>query len=398
MSYDFTTRISRRGVGSHKWDEMLAENPKVPAGVAPLSVADMEFENAPEIKRALHDLVESGPLGYTGPTDRFYSACIDWQVRRHGWRPQKEWAVVTPGVVPAIFDAVSTLTDEDEGVIIQPPVYYPFRMAVESAGRTLIENPLVIDDGAYRIDFEGLEAAAARADARMLVLCSPHNPVGRVWSVSELRRVVDICMAHGVIIVCDEIHNDLIMPGNAHTTIANVMSADELARAVVCTAPSKTFNLAGCQCSVIYIADDELRERFRSGFGKLALQTVNAFAYTATVAAYEKCEPWLNQLVDVVWSNFSYLVNWVAQSHPELDVYELQGTYLAWVDFRAWGLEPSELKRFMREEALLWLDEGDLFGQGGGGFERFNLACPADVLAESLERLDEAAARRGLGR
>lgn len=301
----------------------------------------------------------------------------------------------TPGVVPAIFNAVRQLTCAGDGVIIQPPVYYPFRRAVERAGRTLIENPLILEDGAYRIDFDGLEELASRDDAKTIILCSPHNPVGRVWSVAELRRLVDICAANDVLIISDEIHNDLIMPGCAHTTIANVMSEAELARTIVCTAPSKSFNLAGCQSSVIYIPDEGLRERFRAGFEDLSLNGLNAFAYTATVAAYEKCEPWLNQVIDLVWTNFSTLVNWVAQSHPELDIYELQGTYLAWVDFRAWGLADEELKRFMRQEALLWLDEGELFGQGGEGFERFNLACPVDVLAGALERLDAAASRRG---
>ncbi len=397
MQYDFTSHVNRRGTGAFKWDEMLNESPAVPADIVPLSVADMEFPNPPEVKRALHDLIDAGPLGYTGPTDRFYSSCIDWQVRIHGWRPEREWIVTTPGVVPALYNAVRELTDEGDGVIIQPPVYYPFRGAIESAGRAVIENPLKVVDGRYEFNFEDLEAKAALPEAKMIILCSPHNPVGRVWSVAELRRIIDICMANDVLIVSDEIHNDLIMPGNAHTTILSVMSREEAQRVVVCTAPSKTFNLAGCQCSVIYIPSEGLRERFRAGFESLRLGSLNAFAYTATEAAYDRCEKWLSRLIDVVWTNFSTLVNWVAQEHPELDIYEMQGTYLAWIDFRAWGLEPAELKGFMREEALLWLDEGDLFGEQGAGFERFNLACPADVLERSLERLDAAAAARGLG-
>lgn len=397
MQYDFTSHVNRRGVGAFKWDEMVTDNPAVPTDVVPLSVADMEFHNPPEVKRALHELIDNGPLGYTGPTDRFYSSCIDWQVRMHGWRPERDWIVTTPGVVPAIYNAVRELTAEGDGVIIQPPVYHPFRMAVESAGRKLIENPLRVVEGRYEIDFDDLEAKASLPEAKMIVLCSPHNPVGRVWDVSELRRLIDICVAHDVLIVSDEIHNDLIMPGNSHTTIMSVMSPAEARRAVVCTAPSKTFNLAGCQCSVIYIPSEDLRDRFRAGFERLHLESLNAFAYTATEAAYDRCEKWLGQLIDVVWTNFSTLVNWVAQEHPELDVYELQGTYLAWVDFRAWGLEPDELKSFMRDEALLWLDEGEIFGAQGAGFERINLACPADVLARSLERLDLAASARGLG-
>ncbi|WP_321972028.1 MalY/PatB family protein [Paratractidigestivibacter sp.] len=398
MQYDFTARVNRRGVGAFKWDEMLSENPSVPEGVVPLSVADMELENPPEVRRALHDLIDAGPLGYTGATDRFTSACIDWQVRRHGWRPEADWIVTTPGVVPAVFCAVSQLTEPGDAVIIQPPVYYPFKRAVESAGRGLIENPLKEVGGRYEMDFDDLAEKAARPEAKMLILCSPHNPVGRVWEISELRRLIEICVANGVTIVSDEIHNDLIMPGNAHTTIASVMSPEEMKSLVVCTAPSKTFNLAGIQASVIYVPDAEFRARFKAGFEKLSLGGLNAFAYTATTAAYEQCEGWLSQLIDLVWTNFSRLVDWVAQSHPELDVAELQGTYLAWVDFRSWDLRDEELKAFMREEALLWLDEGDLFGEEGSGFERFNLACPTDVLEAALARLDEAAPRRGFGK
>lgn len=396
MNYDFTTHVSRRGVGAFKWDEMLSENPGVPAAIVPLSVADMEFPNPPEVRRALHDLIDAGPLGYTGPTERFTSACIDWQVRRHGWRPEAEWMVETPGVVPAIYDAVRTLTEPGDGVIIQPPVYYPFRRAIEAGGREVVENPLKLVDGRYTIDFEDLEAKAADPRTTMIVLCSPHNPVGRVWDVAELRRLIDICIANGVLILADEIHNDLIMPGHAHTTVGAVMTPEELSRAVVCTAPSKTFNLAGCQCSVIYIPDADLRARFRAGFEALNITGLNAFAYTAAETAYEKCEGWLAQLIDIVEANYIVLRRWADALHPELRVHDLEGTYLAWVDFNAWGLAPAELKEFMRKEALLWLDEGEMFGQGGEGFERFNLACPADVFADALARLDEAAAKRGL--
>lgn len=398
MQYDFTTNLDRRGVGSEKWELMLSENPQVPAGVVPLSVADMEIDNPPEVRRALHELIDAGPLGYTRPTDRFTSACVDWQVRHHGWRPDASWIVTTPGVVPAIFCAVRELTEPGDAVIIQTPVYYPFKMAIESAERELIENPLKVVGGRYEMDFDDLAEKASRPEAKMLILCSPHNPVGRVWDIAELRRLIDICMANDVLIVSDEIHNDLIMPGNSHTTLASIMSPSELARTVVCTAPSKTFNLAGCQASIIYVPDESLRAKFSAGFRKLCLSGLNAFAYAATTAAYEQCEGWLTQLIDLVWTNFSLLVDWVAQTHPELDVYELQGTYLAWVDFRNWGLEPSELKRFMREEALLWLDEGDMFGEQGAGFERFNLACPTNVLQDALKRIDEAAERRGLAK
>lgn len=329
MQYDFTSRVNRRGVGAMKWDEMLRENPSVPSDVVPLSVADMEFVNPPEVKRALHEFIDAGPLGYTRPTDRFYSSVIDWQVRRHGWVPQRDWIVTTPGVVPAVFNAVRELTNPGDGVIIQTPVYYPFELAVASGKRTLIENPLKVVDGRYEMDFEDLARKAALPEAKLLVLCSPHNPVGRVWTVAELRKLIDICMANDVLILSDEIHNDLIMPGNSHVTLGSIASDEELRSMVICTAPSKTFNLAGVQCSVIFIPDDVLRSRFKAGFESLKLSNLNAFAYVACEAAYDRCEAWLSQLINVVWTNFSVLVDWASRSHPELLVYELQGTYLA---------------------------------------------------------------------
>ena len=393
MQYDFTSRVNRRGVGAMKWDEMLRENPSIPSDVVPLSVADMEFANPPEVKRALHELIDAGPLGYTRPTDRFYSSVIDWQVRHHGWVPERDWIVTTPGVVPAVFNAIRELTAPGDGVIIQTPVCYPFKMAVESSKRTLVENPLKIVNGRYEMDFEDLARKAAQPNAKLLVLCSPHNPVGRVWTVAELRKVIDICMENDVLILSDEIHNDLIMPGNSHVTLGSIASDEELRSMVICTAPSKTFNLAGVQCSVIFIPGEDIRSRFKAGFESLMLSNLNTFAYTVCEAAYERCETWLSQLIDVVWTNFSLLVDWASRKHPELTVYELQGTYLAWVDFGAWGLTSSELKDFMRKEALLWLDEGEMFGEAGCCFERFNLACPTTVLENSLSRLDAAAAR-----
>ena len=397
MEHDFTTHVNRRGQGSSKWESMLRDCPAAGEDVVPLSVADMEFENPPEVRRALHALVDSAVLGYTEPTRRFFDACVSWQERRHAWSPRKEWIVTSSGVVPAFFNAVRSLTREGGGVIIQPPVYYPFKMAVEASGRTLVENPLILEGGRFVMDFDDLENKAADPANTMLILCSPHNPVGRVWSAEELRRLVDICVVNDVLIVSDEIHDDLIMPGYEHTTIMRVMRPDEYDHVIVCTAPSKTFNLAGCQASVIYVPDEGVRTRFSEGFRRLAQFSLNIFGYTATIAAYEECAAWLDELIGVVRGNYELLSNWVARRHPELVAYPLEGTYLAWVDFRAWGLGSKELESFMKGEARLWLDEGYVFGESGAGFERINLACPADVLVTSLDRLDAAASRRGLG-
>lgn len=396
MPYDFETLPNRRGLGSSKWDAMLAERSDLPQDVVPLSVADMELVNPPEVRRALHDLIEAGPLGYSSPTPRFFEACVSWQRRRHGWDPDPNWIVTSPGVVPALHNAVRTLTSPGDGVVIQPPVYYPFRMAVERSGRRVVENPLVERDGCYEMDLEDLARKAADPTVTMLILCSPHNPVGRVWTRDELRALLDICLANDVLVVSDEIHDDLIMPGHEHTTLMTLASEDEQRRLVVCVAPSKTFNLAGCQASVIYVPDERLRKAFADGYDALGMHHLNAFAYAATIAAYETGDQWLSELIDLVWENYRALASWADAQGLGLRAFPLEGTYLGWVDFRSLGLGADALERLMKDGALLWLDEGKLFGEQGAGFERFNLACPTRVLASALDRLEGAL--RGLGK
>ena len=248
----------------------------------------------------------------------------------------------------------------------------------------------------YEMDLSGLERFAADPRAKMLVLCSPHNPVGRVWSAEELRRVADVCLAHDVLMVCDEIHGDLIMPGVRFSTLGSVLTAEELGHALVCTAPSKTFNLAGLQCSNIFVPNERLREALSREFSLLGLHTLNAFAYQACRAAYEQGGPWLDELVGVVWENHRLVCEFVAARLPGVRAFPLEGTYLQWLDFSAWGMSPKELEHFMRDEALLYLDEGAVFGTGGAGFERVNLACSRATLQASLGRLLTAARARGL--
>ncbi|MDD6565375.1 MAG: pyridoxal phosphate-dependent aminotransferase, partial [Parafannyhessea umbonata] len=400
MHYDFQTLPQRRGTGSAKWELMYREQPDLGPDVVPLSVADMEFENPPEVKQALREWLDGAVMGYTDPTDEFFSACLGWQERRHGWTPEREWVVTSPGVVPAIFNAVRTLTSPGDGVIVQPPVYYPFFMAVETSGRRIVRNPLAVDRTGgtprYRMDFDDLERKASNPANTMLVLCSPHNPVGRVWTRRELERVLDICARHDVTIVADEIHDDLIMPGHEHTAFMSVADVGEYDHVLVATAPSKTFNIAGCQASAIFIPNDDVRDRFRKGLDLVPASELNCFAYPATIAAYTKCDDWLEELIQVVSANFDFLRGFMGTYLPELVVYPMEGTYLAWVDFNAWGLSTKELQSFMEKDALLFLDEGYVFGEEGAGFERFNLACPRDVLEESLERLVHAAKERRL--
>ena len=396
MAHDFTTHVNRANDGSFKWDSMLEGRPDLPADVIPLSVADMEFATAEPIKRALHELVDSSVLGYTGGTDAFYDACTGWQQRRHTWKPEREWIVTSPGVVPALHMIVRALTKPGDGIIIQQPVYYPFVSAVEKAGnRRVVNNALVMRDGRYEMDLDDLAEKASDPANTMLILCSPHNPVGRVWDEETLRRLVEICSDNNVTVVSDEIHDDLIMPGHEHITLARVCTESQLDNVIVCTAPSKTFNLAGCQASIIYIPGESVRKRVKAEFDSSSIWTLNCFAYAATRAAYDECGGWLDDLICVVWDNY-LLLRAFCERHSGLVCHELEGTYLAWVDFNAWGMEPEELERFMKDEALLFLDEGTLFGPGGEGFERFNLACPHDLFEAALNRLDSAIARTGV--
>lgn len=401
MSYDFTTRPNRSGSGSLKWNAMYEKNPRVGSNIVPLSVADMELENPPQIKEALHRYLDGAVLGYTDATPAFVDACCAWQRRRHGWNAEDRWLVTSPGVVPALSNAVRAYSEPGDGVIIQPPVYHPFRSAVERNARTVVTNPLRVTGGAsgahhYEIDFDNLVEKAADPSNKLLILCSPHNPVGRVWSAVELRRMLDICIQNDVLVVCDEIHDDLVMPGQEHTALMAVADAGEYDRIVVCTAPSKTFNIAGCQASAIFIPDEARRSAYRSEMERCAQGELNAFAYPATIAAYNECEDWLDELIGLVWSNYQLLKGSIEASLPTVEVYPLEGTYLAWVDFRGWRLSDAELERFMTQEALLFLDEGYVFGEGGSGFERINLACPREVLVEAIDRLVRAAHEHGL--
>lgn len=402
MQYDFTTHVDRSGSGSAKWNEMLKANPSVAQGIVPLSVADMELPNPPEIIDAVVDYAQNHVLGYTDPTPEFLDACCSWQRRRHGWQAEPNWLCISPGVVPALYACVRAYSEPGDAVIIQPPVYYPFRMSVEASGRTLLTNPLRIteaDDGSHRyeMDFEDLARKAADPSTKLLILCSPHNPVGRVWSPEELRRLLDICVANDVIVIADEIHDDLIMEDYSHTAIMSVAETGELDHIVVCTAPSKTFNIAGLQCSTIFVPDDELRDKFKRALTSIGIGELNALAYPAATAAYTRCDAWLDQLIELIGHNYQLLKGLLGAYLPELEVYPLEGSYLAWVDMRAWGLDAAELEQFMNQDAQVFCDQGSLFGAEGAGFERFNLACPTDVLENALERLVHAVSERGLG-
>lgn len=389
MKNDFETHIDKLESGSVKWNEMKKANPAVGKGIVPLSVADMEFKTAPEIVQGLKAYLDSMNVGYTQATDSYYEAVSMWMARRHGWKIEKEWIVTTPGIVFALGLSVQTFTQPGDGVIIMTPVYYPFYMVVEQSGRKLQKNALINNDGYYEIDFDDLERKARDENTKMLILCSPHNPVGRVWTKEELLRVGEICEQNGVLAVVDEIHNDLIMPGFTHTVFPNVREgfADN---AVICTAPSKTFNLAGMQVSNIVIKNKELRRKFARAKYGCGMIELNALGYQACEIAYRSCEGWLEELLSVLDENRRFVEDLIAQRLPKIKVSRLEGTYLMWLDLREYGIDHRELERIMTQEAQLFFDEGYIFGEDGKGFERVNIACPKAVLEQAMQRLEIA--------
>ncbi len=387
--YDFTTCPDRRHAASEKYNDMLKKCPNVPEGIIPLSVADMEFKNAPEITEGLAEYLKDTVLGYTSPTEGFVEAVLGWLKNRHSYDVKREWLAVSDGVVPAIGDLIRATTSEGDGIIILSPVYYPFKGSIERNDRKAIEVDLLYDGHEYTIDFEKLEKAAADESNKLLIFCNPHNPVGRVWTKEELRRVYDICVKNDVFIIDDEIHNDLIMPGFEHTVMANI-AEDAGKHMAVCVAPSKSFNLAGMQTSVVVIEDHEKRRAFWKSRSQSFRYDVNILGMEACRLAYTKCEKWLDECIETIHENAEYLKSFMNEHFPEIVVYPLEGTYLIWCDFNAWGMNEKELEDFMVNEAFLFLDEGYIFGDSGKGFERFNLACPKSVLKDALERLLEA--------
>ena len=383
----FDERIDRYETHSVKWDHTDAIFEK--ENLLPMWVADMDFKAPQAVIDALTKRIQHGIFGYSMPTEHTKSSIQRWLERRHQWSIKQDWIVFTPGVVPALSAAVNTYTKKGEKVVIQSPVYYPFRDMVEKNDRLVVDNPLKMENGKYVMDFEDLETKLKDPEVTMLLLCNPHNPVGRVWTKEELTKVAELCLAHHVLIVSDDIHFDLIFKGNEHTLIST-LSDDISANTITCIAPSKTFNLAGMQLSTIIIPDEEKREQFNAYMGKLGLFAPSPFGIVAVEAAYNHGEEWLEQLMNYLEGNLAYLSTFIKERLPEINLIEPEGTYLVWLDFRKLAMSHEELEKFIQNEAKLALDEGYIFGDGGKGFERINIACPRSILQEGLERLEEA--------
>lgn len=385
--YNFDNITDRRCTNSLKYD--FAEENGYPPDVLPLWVADMDFPAAPPILEALHKAVDHGIFGYSDVKNEYYEAVSEWFKRHFDWKPKSQWLVKTPGVVFALSMAVRALTEPKDSVMIQPPVYYPFFSVIRKNDRNLVENRLIYNNGRYEIDFEDFEAKIKEQHVKMFILCSPHNPIGRVWTKAELQKIGEICKKHGVIVVSDEIHCDFAFPEHPHTVFAAACPNLE-DHSIICTAPSKSFNLAGLQVSNIWIANEEYRQRFLQEIDRSGGSLLNTLGLAAAQAAYEKGDEWLSQCKAYLRGNLNFLRDFLRDKLPEIHLAEPDGTYFAWLDCSELGLEQEELKEFIVNKAGLWLDDGYIFGGSSTRFQRMVLACPRKTLNQALEQLEAA--------
>ena len=388
MDYNFDELIDRRGTRSYKWDSAPGDD------VIPMWVADMDFRTAPAITEALMRRVRHGIFGYVKVPEEYYSALTSWFSRRHGWRIGRDWIQYTSGVVPAVSVVVKALCRPGDKVILQTPVYNCFFSSVRNNGCEILENPLRNDGGRFTMDYDDLEAKAADPRARLLVLCNPHNPAGRVWTAAELERLNNICLRHGVRVLSDEIHCELTRPGLSYTPFAAV-SADCLKNAVVANSPSKAFNTAGLQIANIICSDAATRAAIDRAININEVCDVNPFGVEGLIAAYNGGEEWLDALRRYLWGNYTELCRFFAERLPALKVTPLEGTYLVWVDCRRLGLSSDELAARLAAEGRVMVNSGTMYGLAGEGFVRINIACPRSRMMEGLRRLASVLERVG---
>lgn len=387
MDYDFTTPINRANTGSYKWDQMKEWNPTMDENIYPLSVADVDMKTAPEIVQGLKEYLETAVLGYDAPTKEYLQAVTGWMKNKHRWDIQKEWIIPIPGVVTALYSAVRAYTEPGEGVLILSPVYYPFYSAISHSNRNIVSSSLLRKGNHYEIDFNDFEAKVKDPTNKLLLFCNPHNPVGRVWTRAELQKLADLCLANDVLILSDEIHQDIIMPGHTHIPMASLSKA-AADITITATATSKSFNLAGLKNSNVIISSEKLKQLFMDDLKTVGIEGgSNVIGLKATELAYTKGEPWLKEFKELIWKNHQELKRYLNRELPEVTVFDLEGTFLQWLDFNAFDLSAKELERILHKEALVFGDEGYIFGVEGNGYERLNIAVPTKVLMEALERL-----------
>ncbi|MHA1914924.1 MAG: MalY/PatB family protein [Promethearchaeota archaeon] len=381
----FDKVIDRMGTQSAKWNQYGED-------VLPLWVADMDFQSPQPIIDAIFERTKHGIFGYSYYYSEYFTVILNWFKRHYNWEITQEWLAFTPGVIPAINIAIQAFTNPGDKIIVQNPVYYPFFGTIENNGRQIHYNPLQLTNGKYAMDLEDLKEKVKDPRANVLILCNPHNPVGRVWSREELIELGEICIENEILVISDEIHCDLIYPGFKHTNFASI--SDEFAlNSVTCTSLSKTFNLAGLQLSTIIIPNPELHKHFANSVERVFLPEEygylpNSLSLAAYTAGYEKCDDWLTSLLSYIDKNLEFLKFFLKNNIPQIKVIEPEGTYLVWLDFRNFGIENDQLENFLLEKAKVALDDGSKFGNGGEGFQRMNIACPRSTLEVALKRIE----------
>lgn len=379
MKYDFDRINDRHDTDSYKWDSVSDPD------VLPMWVADMDFQTAPPVVEALQRRVAHGIFGYTHVPDAYYDAVTGWFERRHGWKFSREWMIYTSGVVPAISAIIKALTVPGDKVLVQTPVYNCFFSSIRNNGCVMTSSPLVYEDNTYRIDFDDLELKASDPAVKLMLLCNPHNPAGRVWTRDELIRIGEICIRNGVLVVSDEIHCELVYQGYEYIPFASI-SEDFLRHSVTCISPSKAFNIAGLQIANIISVDPEVRRKIDKAININEVCDVNPFGVEATIAAYTEGEEWLSQLISYLRGNYECMKSYCSENLSAFPLTELEGTYLVWMDCRALGIPVEELEHMLVKEARLWLNAGTMYGAEGEGFMRWNIACPRAVMLEGLDR------------
>lgn len=378
--FDFDEIIDRRGSGCVKWDGGVS------ADLLPMWVADMDFRTSPAIIEALHKRTDHGIFGYEHVSDAYYDALISWFDRCHGWRMKRDWVIYTTGVVPAVSAVIKAMTAPGDKVLVQTPVYNCFFSSIRNNGCLTADNKLVYHDGTYSIDFDDFERKAADPSVKVFLLCNPHNPAGRVWTKEELTRMGDICMRHGVFVLSDEIHCDIVMPGYKYTPFAS-LSEEFLMHSATCTAPTKTFNIAGLQIANITVADEETRRMVDKAVNINEVCDVGPMGVTALQAAYNGGEQWLEELLDYLHGNYECLKDYFAVHMPQLTVTKLEATYLVWVDCSALGKPSKIIVDELIKKERLWLNDGEMYGETDRPFVRINIACPRTVMLRGLEQL-----------
>jgi len=394
MAYDFTTILDRFDIGSTKWEEMRKYGITPEMHIVPMSNAEMEFYNAPEIVEGIKEYADKTVMAYFTPTQSYFDAVIDWMGRRHNWQIEKEWIIPYPGIHGALCMMLQAFAKSGEGVIVMPPTWPGFFHVIDENNCVRVDNPLINVGDTYFIDFDDLEVKAKDPNNTILFFCSPQNPVGRVWTHAELERVGRICMDNNVLIVSDELHSDLIMPGHKHSPFATI-SNEFAPKLITCTAPSKTFNLAGLIASNVIIEDGALRRAFQKQKNRCGIFRPDMLAMKACELAYSRGEAWLDACIARIDENRKLVVSYIKEHMPVLKVTRLEGSYLMWVDMRGLGLNDEQLELALMRDAHVFFDDGYYFGEEGSGFERINIACPTECVMKALENLRRWIEARG---